>query len=162
MEKKQEDNSYHKLNLNWYPGHMAKTKRQIEEDLKIIDIVIEILDARIPISSQNPMISEMIKKKKKIIVLNKADLADDKQNSQWIKYFEKKGISAILVDSNSGKGIEQCIKKIEKIVENELQVQAEKGRIGRKIRAMVVRNSKCGKIIIYKQNCKKNNTRSWK
>ena len=137
------NNQQNTTNINWYPGHMAKTKRQIEEDLKIIDIVIEILDARIPISSQNPMISEMIKKKKKIIVLNKSDLADEKQNSQWIKYFEKKGISAVLVDSNSGKGIEQCIKKIERIVEDELKTQAEKGRIGRKIRAMVVRNSKC-------------------
>ena len=130
-----------KTNINWYPGHMAKTKRQIEEDLKIIDIVIEILDARIPISSQNPMISEMTKKKKKILVLNKVDLADEKQNTLWVKYFENKQIPAVLIDANSGKGIEQCIKKIEKIVEDELKAQAEKGRVGRKIRAMVVRNS---------------------
>ena len=135
------DKVFRKVVLSWYPGHMAKTKRQIEEDLKIIDIVIEILDARIPISSQNPMISEMTKKKKKIVVLNKADLADEKQNILWVKYFENKQIPAILVDANSGKGIEQCIKKIEKIVEDELKAQAEKGRIGRKIRAMVVRNS---------------------
>ena len=130
-----------KMNINWYPGHMAKTKRQIEEDLKIVDIVIELLDARIPISSQNPMILQMTKRKKKIIVLNKSDLADEKQNVLWIQYFENRGIPAILVDSNSGKGIDQCIKKIEKIVEEDLKIQAEKGRIGRKTRAMVVRNS---------------------
>ncbi len=135
------DKGVNKSVINWYPGHMAKTKRQIEEDLKIIDIVIEILDARIPISSQNPMISEMTKKKKKILVLNKVDLADEKQNTLWVKYFENKQIPAVLIDANSGKGIEQCIKKIEKIVEDELKAQAEKGRVGRKIRAMVVRNS---------------------
>ena len=70
MEKEQ-DNSYHKINLNWYPGHMAKTKKQIQEDLKLIDVVIEILDARIPLSSQNPDIAEWNKNKKKIIILNK-------------------------------------------------------------------------------------------
>ena len=79
-------NNENKINLNWYPGHMAKTKKQIEEDLKIIDIVIEIIDARIPISSQNPNIAEITKKKKKLIVINKCDLADEKQNSLWLQY----------------------------------------------------------------------------
>ncbi len=140
-KKNNQETSFASVGINWYPGHMEKTKRQIEEDIKIVDIVIELLDARIPTSSQNPMISQIIKKKKKIVVLNKSDLADEKQNLLWVQHFESKGIPAILVDSNSGKGIEQCIKKIEKIVEEDLKVQAEKGRVGRKIRAMVVRNS---------------------
>lgn len=138
-----------KVSLNWYPGHMAKTRRQIEEDLKIVDIVIELLDARIPISSQNPNIKELTSKKKKIIVLNKCDLADEKQNQKWISYFAKKGQVAVLTDSNSGKGIDNCIKQIEKIMEEDLQGQAQKGRIGRKIRAMILRNTKCRKIFIY-------------
>ena len=134
-----------KVNINWYPGHMAKTRRQIEEDLKIIDIVIELLDARIPISSQNPDIFNITKGKKKIIVLNKCDLADERQNQLWLEYFEKKGITATLTDSNSGKGIEQCIRKIEGIMNKDLQKQAEKGRIGRKIKAMILGIPNVGK-----------------
>ena len=131
--------------INWYPGHMAKTKRQIMQDLKLIDIVIELLDARIPLSSQNPDIGTITRNKKKIIVLNKCDLADDNGNNEWIKYFESKNIPAVLVDSNSGKGIENCIKKIEEIMQTDLSVQAEKGRTGRTIRAIVLGIPNVGK-----------------
>ncbi len=134
-----------KMNINWYPGHMAKTRRQIQEDLKIIDIVIELLDARIPISSQNPDIASITKGKKKIIVLNKCDLADEKQNQLWLQYFEKKGIPAVATDANSGKGIDQCIRKIENIMNPDIQAQADKGRIGRKIRAMILGIPNVGK-----------------
>ena len=81
-----EEKSFSKTSINWYPGHMAKTKKQIIKDLKLIDIVIELLDARIPISSQNPNIAEITKNKKKIIVLNKCDVSDDRQNKLWIEY----------------------------------------------------------------------------
>ena len=131
--------------IQWYPGHMAKTKRQIMQDLKLIDIVIELLDARIPLSSQNPDIGTITRNKKKIIVLNKCDLADDNGNNEWIKYFESKNIPAVLVDSNSGKGIENCIKKIEEIMQTDLSVQAEKGRTGRTIRAIVLGIPNVGK-----------------
>ncbi len=133
------------MNINWYPGHMAKTKRQIMEDVRLVDIVIELLDARIPISSQNPDIAEITKNKKKIIVLNKCDLADERQNKKWVEYFNNKGISAVLTDSNSGKGIEECVRKIEKIMEDDLRTQAERGRIGRKIKAMVLGIPNVGK-----------------
>ena len=86
-----------KVGINWYPGHMAKTRRQIESDIKIVDIVIELLDARIPISSQNPDIAQIISKKKKIVVLNKGDLADDNKNKQWLEYFQKREIPANMV-----------------------------------------------------------------
>ena len=137
------------MSINWYPGHMAKTRRQITEDLKIIDVVIELLDARIPLASQNPDIAQITKGKKKIVVLNKCDLSDEKQNQKWISYFKKQGIPAVLTDSNSGKGINNCISEIEKIMEEHLQGQAQKGRVGRKIRAIILRNTKCRKIIIY-------------
>lgn len=126
-------------------GHMAKTMRQIEADLRIVDIVIELLDARIPIASQNPEIANKIKNKKKLVVLNKADLADEKANQKWIAYFEKQGIPAVLVDSNSGKGIDKFIKKIEEIMQEMLEEQANKGRVGRKIRAMILGIPNVGK-----------------
>ena len=150
-EKKKDDSpkSFPSVGINWYPVHMAKTRRQITEDLKIIDIVIELLDARIPLASQNPDIAKITKGKKKIVVLNKCDLSDEKQNQRWISYFKKQGIPAVLTDSNSGKGINNCISEIEKIMEEHLQGQAQKGRIGRKIRAIILRNTKCRKIIIY-------------
>ena len=113
------------MNINWYPGHMAKTKRQILEDSKLIDVVVEILDARIPKSSQNPDIAEIVRNKKRIIILNKSDLADEKETRKWIEYFKKKNITAIEADSNQGKGIEQVKKSIENIMEAELKAQNE-------------------------------------
>ena len=141
-ENKEENSKY---NINWYPGHMAKTKNQIIQALKLIDIVIELLDARIPISSQNPNIAEITKNKKKIIVLNKCDLSDDIQNKQWVEYFKKKNIPAVLVDSNSGRGIDECIRQIEKIMQVDLDAHAEKGRTGRRIRAMILGIPNVGK-----------------
>lgn len=137
--------NFSKVSINWYPGHMAKTKKQIIQDLKIVDIVIELLDARIPVSSQNPNIAEITKNKKKIIVLNKCDLSDDKQNKLWIEYFKKKGIPAVLVDSNTGRGIDECVRQIEKIMQVDLDAHAEKGRTGRKIRAMILGIPNVGK-----------------
>ena len=131
--------------INWYPGHMAKTMKQIEADLRIVDIVIELLDARIPIASQNPEIANKIKNRKKLVVLNKADLADEKTNQKWVNYFENQGIPAVLVDSNSGKGIDKFIKKIEEVMQEMLEGQASKGRIGRKIRAMILGIPNVGK-----------------
>ena len=134
-----------RTNINWYPGHMAKTKRQITEDMKLIDVVIELLDSRIPISSQNPNIAEITKNKKKIIVLNKCDLSDEKQNKLWVEYFKSKNIPAVLVDSNSGKGIDNFIKEVEKIMQVDLEQHAQKGRTGRKIRAMILGIPNVGK-----------------
>lgn len=140
-----EEKSFPKTSINWYPGHMAKTRKQIAEDLKLVDIVIELLDARIPLSSQNPDIARITKGKKKIIVLNKCDLADDYQNNQWVRYFKSQKIEAVLVDSNTGRGIDNFIKKVEEIMHEELEIQAEKGRVGRKIRAMILGIPNVGK-----------------
>ena len=139
------EKSFSKTSINWYPGHMAKTRRQIEQDIRIVDIVIELLDSRIPMSSRNPDIVNITAKKKRIIVLNKCDLSDESKNQKWISYFKNKGIPAVLTDSNSGKGIDNCIKEIEKIMEEQLNIQAQKGRIGRKIRAMVLGIPNVGK-----------------
>ena len=131
--------------LNWYPGHMAKTKREISEDLKLIDVVVELLDSRIPLSSQNPDIAELTKGKKKIIVLNKTDLADNMQNEAWKKHFNSNGQVCILTDSNLGKGINEVTKAIEEIMKEDLKKYAEKGRTGRKIKAMILGIPNVGK-----------------
>ena len=139
------NNRPNSTNINWYPGHMAKTKKQILDDLKLVDIVIELLDARIPISSQNPEIDKLIHNKKRIIVLNKADLADPIETKKWIEYFEKNRIIAIDIDSNQGKGTEKITKIIEKLMEKELNVQNSKGRIRKTIRIMIVGIPNVGK-----------------
>ena len=135
--------------INWYPGHMAKTKREIIENLKLIDVVVEILDARIPLSSQNLDIANDIKNKKKIFLLNKYDLASDRENKKWCDYFEKQGIPILLINANDGKGIDRVIPKIEEIMEEEIKKDKEKGRIGRIIRVLVIRNTKCWKVLFY-------------
>lgn len=134
-----------KMNINWYPGHMAKTKRQIIEDLKLIDVVVELLDARMPISSRNPDIAEITKNKKRMIVLNKSDLSDETQNKKWVQYYKNNGIPTILVDSNSGKGIEQVSREINKVMEEDLKVATQKGRIGKNIRVIILGIPNVGK-----------------
>ena len=89
-----------RTNINWYPGHMLKTKKQIIEDLKLIDVVVELLDARIPKSSRNPNIQKIVQNKKRIVLLNKSDLAEDKETKKWIEYYKNNNITAIACDSN--------------------------------------------------------------
>ncbi len=125
-----------KTNINWYPGHMLKTKKQIIEDLKLIDIVIEILDARIPKASQNPDIKEITANKKKIVILNKSDLANETETKKWIEYFNKQGIPAIATDSNVGKGIKEILRIVQNIMQDEIEKAANKG-MNKKIRLMI-------------------------
>lgn len=149
------DRGVNKTNINWYPGHMAKTKKQIIEDLKLIDIVIELLDARIPISSQNPDIQNIVGNKKKIIVLNKCDLAQEKENMKWVNYFKQKGITAVLTDANTGVGIQELVRKIKEISQNDLEQMAKKGRIGKSIRMMILGIPNVGKSSLINRIAKK-------
>ena len=144
-----------KTNINWYPGHMAKTKRQIIEDLKLIDVVIELLDARIPISSQNPDLKEIVGNKKRIIILNKCDLSDEKENKKWVTYFEKQGIKAVLTDANTGFGIDNVVKQIEIIAKSNLEKEALKGRVGKSIRVMILGIPNVGKSSLINRISKK-------
>ena len=124
---------------------MAKAKRQIIDDLKIIDIVIEIVDARIPISSQNPDIKEYIKNKKKIIVLNKSDLADEIETKKWIKYFESQNINCVQTDSNSGKGINDILNVVKKISKEGEEKYIQNGRVGKSVRVLILGIPNVGK-----------------
>ena len=137
-------------------GHMKKTKEQIIEDLKLIDIVIEILDARVPLASQNPDIEDAIKNKKKIIVLNKADLADNNSTNKWIEYYAKKGIKAVAVEANTSKGIKDVIEAIKEEYSEIKEKYAQKGRIGKAIRVMVVGIPNVGKSTFINSIAKRN------
>ncbi len=123
--------------IQWYPGHMAKTKQKMINDLKLVDIVIEVLDARIPISSQNSDLEKIMQSKKRIIILNKADLADDNVTANWINRFKENGVTAIPVEANNRK----YAKKIIDVIKNEsieiANEYAKKGRNSKRIRAMV-------------------------
>lgn len=150
------ENRQNSTNINWFPGHMAKTRKQITEDLKLVDVVIEILDARIPVSSQNPEIRQITKNKKKVVILNKSDLSDTSDNKKWIEYFVKQGNKVVLVDSNTGNGVKEVIKQTQSIMADELKKLAEKGRIGRKIRVMIVGIPNVGKSSFINRIAKKN------
>ena len=97
-------------NINWYPGHMKKTRELIQANLKLVDLVIEVIDARIPVSSRNPIIDELVKGKRRIIVLNKSDLSDRKENEKWVAFFEEQGNLAITMNCMSGAGVSQLFK----------------------------------------------------
>ena len=143
-------------NINWFPGHMAKTKRQIIEDLKLIDVIVEVLDARIPISSQNPDVKGYAKNKKKVVVLNKADLADEVETKKWVKYFESQEIPAVLTDANSGKGVNEVIRAVREVAKEKQEKFADKGRVGKSIRIMILGIPNVGKSSFINRITKKN------
>ena len=144
-----------KMNINWYPGHMAKTKKQIMDDLKLIDVVIELLDARIPVSSRNPDIKSITNNKRKIILLNKCDLADQKTNEAWVNKLSKEA-PTILTDASSGRGIDKVNKKIEELMKEELEKQASRGRKNKTIRVMIIGIPNVGKSSFINRIAKKN------
>lgn len=134
-----------KININWYPGHMAKTKKEIIEDLKIIDIIVEILDSRIPISSMNPDVDKYALNKKRIIVLNKADLSDENITKEWVNYFGRKKIKAIPMQSNIAKGANNVIAEIQKEAMEIQEKYKAKGRTGYVTKVMIVGIPNVGK-----------------
>ena len=129
------------MNLQWYPGHMTKAKRQMQEDLKLIDLIIELVDARIPLSSRNPDIDELGKNKARLILLNKSDLADERYNEQWSAYFQKKGFYVVKVNAKSGAGL----KSIQGVIQEACKRDRRRGIKNRPIRAMVVGIPNVGK-----------------
>lgn len=144
------------LNINWYPGHMAKTKKQLIEDLKLIDIVVEVVDARIPLASINPDIQEYIKDKTKIVVLNKADLADENETKNWVKKYNSQGITAVEVEASNGKNIQAVINKIKEEYEKIKEKYIQKGRIGKAIRVVVIGIPNVGKSTFINSLAKRN------
>ena len=115
------------MNINWFPGHMAKTRRLIQEHLKLVDVVVEIRDARIPISSGNPMIEELLGTKPCLILLNKYDMADDEITKRWISYFQSVRTQVLLTDSVSGKGLDKVVGAVKSLVPEKMEKYKEKG-----------------------------------
>ena len=133
------------MNLQWYPGHMTKAKRQMQEDLKLIDLIIELVDARIPLSSRNPDIDELGKNKARLILLNKSDLADERSNEQWSAYFQKKGLYVVKVNAKSGAGLKSIQGVIQEACKAKIERDRRRGIKNRPIRAMVVGIPNVGK-----------------
>lgn len=133
------------MNIQWYPGHMVKAKRLVKEHLKLVDVVIELVDARVPLSSRNPDIDKIVENKPRIVVLNKGDLSDKDRTKEWIRYFKNLGYQAIIVNSINGQGIKQVIKVAQDLVKEKFQAYEAKGRRPRAIRGMIIGIPNVGK-----------------
>lgn len=133
------------MNVQWYPGHMTKAKRQMQEDLKLIDLIIELVDARVPISSRNPDIDSLGQNKARLILLNKADLADERQNEAWKEYFQNRGFHVVKVDSRSGAGMKQVHAMIQEACRDKIERDKKRGIKSRPVRAMVAGIPNVGK-----------------
>lgn len=133
------------MNIQWYPGHMTKTRRQIEADLKNVDIVVEIIDARIPVSSRNPDIDAICGSKPRLVVLNRADQADPEGNRRWAAWFRGRGCEVLETDAKSGAGVGQFSPLIQSALREQIARWREKGQVGRPVRAMVVGVPNVGK-----------------
>lgn len=133
------------MNIQWYPGHMTKTKRLIAENLKLIDIVIELVDARAPFSSKNPDIDVLANNKPKIIIMNKIDLANSEITNQWVKWYEGQGARVIEVNSINGSGVSKVIQVAQELMKDKIEADRKRGRINRPIRAMIVGIPNVGK-----------------
>ena len=131
--------------VQWFPGHMAKTRRLIKESLPLVDCVTELIDARIPMSSRNPELDELTQRKPRIILLNKCDMADDRTTKLWIEYFKAQGKAAIAVDCRSGKGLNQYHSLVRKVLADKIKSNEEKGMPGKALRVMVVGIPNTGK-----------------
>ncbi|MBQ9737187.1 MAG: ribosome biogenesis GTPase YlqF [Clostridia bacterium] len=131
--------------LQWFPGHMAKTRRLITDCLKLVDVVVELVDARLPLSSRNPEIDKIVGKRPRVLVLNKADIADSEANEKWVRFFEKQGVPTILMDSQSGKGLKSLDKAIDIALAEKFEREAQKGMNRRSIKMMVVGIPNVGK-----------------
>ena len=133
------------MNIQWYPGHMTKTRRQMEADMKLVDLVAEVIDARIPISSRNPDIDSIVGSKPRLIVLNRADQADPEGNRAWSTWFRSKGLFVLETDAKTGKGVNRFSAVVKEALKDKIESWREKGQVGRPVRAMVVGVPNVGK-----------------
>ncbi|HZH58351.1 MAG TPA: ribosome biogenesis GTPase YlqF [Metabacillus sp.] len=144
------------MTIQWFPGHMAKARRQVTEKLKLIDIVFELVDARIPMSSRNPMIDDIVSSKPRIVLLNKADKADEAITKKWIEYFKERDIPAIAIDAQSGTGLKQITALSKILLKEKFDKMAAKGIKPRAIRALIIGIPNVGKSTLINRLAKKN------
>ncbi len=141
--------------IQWFPGHMAKARREVTEQLKLVDVVFELVDARIPYSSRNPMIVEVIKDKPRVVLLNKMDMANLNETKKWMSYFEEQGFYPVLIDSKNGKNLSQVTKAAEIVTQEKFERMKQKGLRPRAIRAMIVGIPNVGKSTLINRLAKK-------
>ena len=139
------ENQYEKMNIQWFPGHMTKAQRMIEENLKMVDAVCEILDARIPRSSRNPDIDRLAGDKPRLVILNRTDLADPTITARWRKYFEAQGLSILETDARTGKGVNGFAPAIRRLLADKIKEYEAKGQVGRPLRVMILGIPNVGK-----------------
>lgn len=132
-------------NIQWFPGHMTKTKRQIQASLKLVDAVAEIIDARIPVSSRNPDLDSIIQNKPRVILMNKCDMADPSSTQKWINYFKNNDIVAIPIDCKTGKGINKFVSSVNEVLKEKIEKQKAKGLLNPTVRVMIVGIPNVGK-----------------
>lgn len=142
--------------IQWFPGHMTKTKRKIQENLKLVDAVAEVIDARIPISSRNPDLDKIIQGKPRIIIMNKCDMADSNITAQWISYFKNQGIASIAVDCKTGRGLNNFIPTIRSVLSDKIEKWESKGMKNRTIKVMIVGIPNVGKSSFINRMAKNN------
>ena len=136
---------FQKQGGQWFPGHMAKTRRLIKESLPHVDLVTEIVDARIPESSSNPELADMIGNKPRIVLLNKCDVADEEATAKWVEHYKQNGISALPVDCRSGRGLGAYLPLVRTVLKDKIKRNTEKGMVGKPLRVMVVGIPNTGK-----------------
>ncbi|AWE06656.1 ribosome biogenesis GTPase YlqF [Lysinibacillus sp. 2017] len=144
------------MTIQWFPGHMAKARRQVSESLKLVDIIFELVDARLPLSSRNPMIDEVIHQKPRLLVLNKQDMADEQETRRWIQYFDEHGFKAVAINSLEGKGLQAVTKAAQEILAEKWERMKSRGMKPRAIRAMIVGIPNVGKSTLINRLAKKN------
>lgn len=132
-------------NIQWFPGHMTKTKRQIQTSLKLVDAVAEIIDARIPVSSRNPDLDSIIQNKPRVVLMNKCDMADPSSTQKWINYFKNNGIVAIPIDCKTGRGINKFVSSVNEVLKEKIEKQKAKGLLNPTVRVMIVGIPNVGK-----------------
>lgn len=140
-----QNNGFEKMNIQWFPGHMTKAQRMIEENLSMVDAVCEILDARIPYSSRNPDIDRLAGDKPRLVILNRVDLADPQMTARWRKYFESRGIAILETDAKSGKGVGSFAPAVRRLLKDKLAAYEAKGQVGRPLRVMILGIPNVGK-----------------
>ena len=140
-----------RMNIQWYPGHMTKTRRQMEEDLKLVDAVCELVDARIPLSSRNPDIDALCKNKPRLMILNRIDMADPDATTRWSEYFKLRGMAVVRTDCKSRKGIDRFVPTVRELLAEKLQRYAEKGYVSKPLKLMIVGIPNVGKSTFINQ-----------
>jgi ribosome biogenesis GTPase A len=143
------------MNIQWYPGHMTKAKRMMQEDIKLIDIVIELLDARVPFSSRNPDIDTLANNKYRLVLLNKSDLADQNVTTKWENYFKDKGIMTVTINARNGQGMKAITAKVQEACKEKIERDRKRGIMNRPIRAMIVGIPNVGKSTFINSFAKK-------